>query len=1175
MSASIGAMNVELLIMKAVNTKLCVVSNESKIHFIVNPKFKLRSTKIKWEGIKLLLKILFVYLIWRLCYLFSNWKRNRNMVELDVQVILLCAVTVGISCLDIWDKSCIKFQFVMNNCWERLGVKIGWPNANRPPQLRELVIYCMVLSLLSFPGIAIGYPLVGNFDPIQYFAHLCFPQFLKTNPILSLVLKVVASISYGCFAFLVALHVLCLLLGATCFVEAVTKFSHDVLPSKHTTQKICKPTLDPAIRQEFQGCYILYRQLRILTEAGGKGIQNFLQTLLAMGVPMGSFTVFCMIKLYDEMNMFVWLVNLAHLVKYKEITASTIRIVEITTSAGPIPPLHRLANDTDSVQLEELSNYQDETTTIGGGDEEPPDKGEDSEAQTALEKGPHREKWGSKLSYLLTLIGFAVGFGNIWRFPYVFSNNGGLAYLIPYYFALAFIGIPMFFLELSIGQRLRKKMISAWHEISPSFGGIGISCGWLCFIISLYYNVLVAYCFVYWMDSFKSPLPWADCSSAATASAPSPSEIPSYLQECQEIGGHSAMFYMNRGVFQISSSITTPGRYSLRLMSFLLLTWLIIFLVLFKGVKMLGKVVYFTSLFPYVCILTFLIVVSFQEGAFFGAWRLVQPDWPHLLEPIAWLKGGSQIFFSLGLAQGSLVVFASFNHERNNCHKDSIWISIINSATSMFMASVTFPFIGSMGYRKYKECIDGLHNISSNSLTPDFNLHSDSWTLDNSYDIFWMRNSGENFHSFDPSSGEGVQLMYGIGTPSHGHSGEETTSLKELVAKVDNVILNSVPRNCSIRMEAMKSGSGTGLVFVAYGEAVLNLPYPNIWAFLIFTMLLSLGLGTGFGNTEGAVAALMDYTKWSRLRCCSVVCGFSALISISLFPFGWGNYVLDLLDQYTANWTLLAIALVECICVAWIYGLGRIAYDVKLMTGSKPNYFILFSWKYSCPIILSLMLIGSVCQFVYKGIKDCGLTYGTFNPGLEEGNSHPHQHYPAHIILVGFGLLVFCMFWIPLVAILRCFNKNLIEDSAPAVFPEEELRKERNIEVEKEEDQFDEVERIIIGKGGLGELQMLRDKNTNAGSLAPGGGGGKTMSENGVNNAGETEVVKVEGVGEKLKASSQWVVRKEDRTKLRACPRIAYCIGPLRYVRESTAFAIAETIVSWTVTAALIKDNSV
>lgn len=122
-----------------------------------------------------------------------------------------------------------------------------------------------------------------------------------------------------------------------------------------------------------------------------------------------------------------------------------------------------------------------------------------------------RESWDSKLTFLLATIGYAVGLGNVWRFPYLAQKNGGGAFLIPYFVMLAIEGIPIFYLELAIGQRLRKGAIGVWNQVSPYLGGIGISSAVVSFNVALYYNTIIAWCLFYFAQSFQSELPWSEC----------------------------------------------------------------------------------------------------------------------------------------------------------------------------------------------------------------------------------------------------------------------------------------------------------------------------------------------------------------------------------------------------------------------------------------------------------------------------------------------------------------------------------------------------------------------------------------------------------------------------------------------------------------------------------------
>ena len=64
-----------------------------------------------------------------------------------------------------------------------------------------------------------------------------------------------------------------------------------------------------------------------------------------------------------------------------------------------------------------------------------------------------RDQWGGKLGFILAAIGSAIGLGNIWRYPYVAYENGGGAFLVPYFIALLTAGIPVLILEYSLGTQ--------------------------------------------------------------------------------------------------------------------------------------------------------------------------------------------------------------------------------------------------------------------------------------------------------------------------------------------------------------------------------------------------------------------------------------------------------------------------------------------------------------------------------------------------------------------------------------------------------------------------------------------------------------------------------------------------------------------------------------------------
>lgn len=83
--------------------------------------------------------------------------------------------------------------------------------------------------------------------------------------------------------------------------------------------------------------------------------------------------------------------------------------------------------------------------------------------------------------------------------------------MIPYAVMLAIEGIPLFYLELAIGQRLRKGSVGSWNQVSPYLQGVGPASAAVSFNVALYYNTIMAWCIIYLVQSFQSPLPWSEC----------------------------------------------------------------------------------------------------------------------------------------------------------------------------------------------------------------------------------------------------------------------------------------------------------------------------------------------------------------------------------------------------------------------------------------------------------------------------------------------------------------------------------------------------------------------------------------------------------------------------------------------------------------------------------------
>ncbi|XP_053989791.1 sodium-dependent neutral amino acid transporter SLC6A17-like, partial [Hylaeus volcanicus] len=147
---------------------------------------------------------------------------------------------------------------------------------------------------------------------------------------------------------------------------------------------------------------------------------------------------------------------------------------------------------------------------------------------------------------------------------------------------LAIEGIPIFYLELAIGQRLRKGAIGVWNQVSPYMGGIGLSSAVVSFNVALYYNTIIAWCLFYFVQSFQSQLPWAECPNVYFQNG-------SYSPEPECVVSSPTQYFWYRTTLMISKDIDTPEPFNWKIALALVIAWILVYMCMIKGIASSGK----------------------------------------------------------------------------------------------------------------------------------------------------------------------------------------------------------------------------------------------------------------------------------------------------------------------------------------------------------------------------------------------------------------------------------------------------------------------------------------------------------------------------------------------------------------------------------------------------------
>ncbi|XP_043210928.1 sodium- and chloride-dependent neutral and basic amino acid transporter B(0+)-like isoform X1 [Amphibalanus amphitrite] len=583
------------------------------------------------------------------------------------------------------------------------------------------------------------------------------------------------------------------------------------------------------------------------------------------------------------------------------------------------------------------------------------DKGAKSPADTEKAPGgpedpvsedehPDRGQWGSKWEFIFSCVGLSVGIGNVWRFPALAYENGGGAFLIPYIIILVLVGKPMYLMETALGQYSQLGPMSVW-SMAPIMKGVGAAMVIISLIVSIYYNVIMCYTLFFTFASFQSGsiAPWSWCNTelfatdncyVRNASFPTCKALQKLVEtnktdmlpemgvNCHNRSELAAQQYFERYVLKLGPMLDEPGdigSMNWQLALCLLLSWIIVFFCLMKGVKSSGKVVYVTATVPYMFLIAILAYGCTLDGAIDGIKFFFIPKWERLADVTVWQKAAEQMFFSLSVSWGGLIMFGSYNKFNHKVHIDAMVISSLDFLTSIIASVAVFSILGSMA-----------------------------------------RSGG---------------------------------------VEVGDVVK-----------------SGQNLAFIAFPEAIGNVPGWQLWSVLFFLMLYTLGLDSEFALLETFTTAIYDTIPSSRNY--KVLITFAA--SSSCFLLGLpcvsqaGPYVLKLMDTFGGLGVML-IAVFELVGIMWVYGVNRFCDNIQFMNDFKPSIVFKVCWVLIAPFMLGIIFVYSTYQFEPP-------TYGD-------------EEYPTWAVGVGWALAGVSVLQIPIwglcVLVYYTFKGNFLQSFRP------------------------------------------------------------------------------------------------------------------------------------------------
>jgi len=275
-----------------------------------------------------------------------------------------------------------------------------------------------------------------------------------------------------------------------------------------------------------------------------------------------------------------------------------------------------------------------------------------------------REKWGSKIGFILAAAGSAIGLGNIWKFPYIAGANGGAAFVFIYLISILLIGVPVLFAEILIGRTTNRNPVGAFNKLSngskfwTSIGGLGVLAG---FLILSYYAVVAGWAVGYMVEAAKGVF----------YDFPTPEAAGHHFNDL--IGN----VYWIVGYFAV----------------FMLMTMGFVLFGVQKGIEKGSKI-----MMPILFVLLIVLVIRGMtlDGASEGMMFLWNPDWSKVT-PQTVLMALGQAFFTLSLGMGAMLTYGSYMSKKDSIPVSGLEIVTLDTAIALLAGIAIFTAVFATG----------------------------------------------------------------------------------------------------------------------------------------------------------------------------------------------------------------------------------------------------------------------------------------------------------------------------------------------------------------------------------------------------------------------------------------------------------------------------------------------